>query len=108
MGRSAFWYFLSLAFGLAACRQAPQQPACADMLHQQKAVLSQEITALTSAQAVLSMRVDSLLLRHALLSDSVAVLQQQADARQQLQQLTRPARDGAIRPVDTTQRRNNR
>jgi hypothetical protein len=78
------------------------------MLDQQKAVLSQEITALTSAQAVLSMRVDSLLLRHALLSDSVAVLQQQADARQQLQQLTRPARDGAIRPVDTTQRRNNR
>jgi hypothetical protein len=108
MGRNAFWYFLSLAIGLAACRPAPQAPACADILNQRKVVLGQEIDALTSTQAALSLQVDSLLAQHALLSDSIAVLQQQADARLKLQQLTRPARNGAIRPLDTTQRRNRR
>jgi hypothetical protein len=108
MGRNAFWYFLSLAIGLASCRQAPQAPACTDILNQRKVVLGQEIDALTSTQVALSVQMDSLLAQHALLTDSIAVLQQQADARLKLQQLTRPARNGAIRPVDTTKLRNNR
>ncbi len=107
MERKGLWYCLSLLIGLAAC-DAHHVPDCAAELQSVKLLQSARLDSMGLIQARLDDTIAQIQVRQHKLQDSIDALSAKAAAHTQLLGLGRPARNGAIRDLDTTKLKNRR